>query len=184
MGGLYLHGRHAGLRPGLAGWWGAHKARMFDLARELEPAHGAGGLQVGTPPVLGLAALEGALGLTEAAGLARLREKSLRLTAYLMARIEARLPMGGEAGCRFANPREDRRRGGHVALVHREAARLCRALKDAGVVTDYRPPDIVRLAPVPLYNTFTDCHAAVERLGEILAARAYEDYPVERALVP
>ena len=184
VGGLYLHARHAGLRPGLAGWWGAHKARMFDLAREMEPAHGAGGLQVGTPPVLGLAALEGALGLTEAAGLARLREKSLRLTAYLLARIEARLPMGSDGGFRFANPREDRRRGGHVALVHREAARLCRALKDTGVVTDYRPPDIVRLAPVPLYNSFADCHAAVERLVEIVASRAYENYPVERALVP
>ena len=184
VGGLYLHTRHAGLRPGLAGWWGAHKARMFDMAREMEPAHGAAGLQVGTPPVLGLAALEGALGLTEAAGLAALRAKSLRLTAYLMARIEARLPMGGADGFRFANPREDRRRGGHVALVHREAARLCRALKVAGVVTDYRPPDIVRLAPVPLYNSFADCHAAVERLVEIMAARAYEDYPVERALVP
>ena len=184
VGGLYLNARHVELRPGLAGWWGAHKARMFDMAREMEPAYGAGGLQVGTPPILGLAALEGALGLTEAAGLAHLREKSLRLTAYLMARVEARLPMGGDDGFRFANPREDQRRGGHVALVHREAARLCRALKDAGVVTDYRPPDIVRLAPVPLYNSFADCHAAVERLVEIMASRAYENYPVERALVP
>ncbi len=184
VGGLYLHPRHAGLRPGLAGWWGAHKGSLFDMAREMTPAHGAGGLQVGTPPVLGLAALEGALDLIAAAGMARLREKSLRLTAYLMDRIEDRLPMGNADGFRFANPREDRRRGGHVALVHREAARVCRALRDAGVVTDHRPPDIVRLAPVALYNSFEDCHVAVERLVEIMASRAYEKHPAERSLVP
>ena len=69
--------------------------------------------------------------------------------------------------------------------MHREAARLCRTLKDAGVVTDYRPPDIVRFAPVPSsIIRLGMCHAAVERLVEIpLASRAYENYPVERALV-
>ena len=184
VGGLYLHARHAERLPGLAGWWGAHKDSMFDMAREMTPAHGAGGLQVGTPPILGLAALEGALDLIEAAGMARLREKSMRLTTYLMTQIEARLPMGGADGFRFANPQEDWQRGGHVALVHREAARLCRALRDAGVMTDYRPPDIVRLAPVALYNSFEDCYVAVERLAEIFEGRTYEKYPVERALVP
>ncbi len=184
VGGLYLHPRHDGLQPGLAGWWGAHKGSLFDMAREMTPADGASGLQVGTPPVLGLAALEGALDLAEEAGLVRLREKSLRLTAYLMTQIEARLPTGGADGFRFANPRADRQRGGHVALVHREAARICRALKDAGVVTDHRPPDIVRFAPVALYNSFEDCHVAVERLVEIMASRAHENYPLERSLVP
>lgn len=184
VGGLFLHERHAEAVPGMAGWWGAEKSSMFDLARELSPARGAAGLQVGTPPVLGLAALEGALQLTEAAGIARLRAKSLRLTAYLMTQLEARLPADGGEGFRFGNPREDRRRGGHVALLHPEAARICRALKDAGVVTDYRPPDIIRLAPVALYNSFADCETAVVQLVEIMASRAYERYPRERALVP
>ena len=114
--------------------------------------------------------------------MARIREKSLRLTAYLMDRIETRLSRAD--GFRFANPREDHRRGGHVSLVHLEAARLCRALRDAGVMTDFRPPDIVRLAPVPLYNSFADCAVAAGRLGAIMAARTYENYPAERALVP
>ena len=167
----------------MAGWWGADKGSQFDMAREMTPARGAAGLQVGTPPLLGMAALEGALTITEEAGMDALREKSLRLTTYLMAQLRARLPWA-EEGFRFANPEAGHRRGGHVALVHREAARLCRALRDAGVVTDFRAPDIVRFAPVPLYNSFADCHGAVERLRAILSERSYENYPLERALVP
>ncbi len=181
-GGLYLHSRHSGRAPGLAGWWGSHKPRMFDLGRELDPADGAAALQIGTPTILGLAALDGALEPTEAAGMAAIREKSLRLTACLMAQLEARLPFT-PGNFRFANPRADHRRGGHVALAHPEGARLCRALKTAGVITDFRPPDIVRLAPVPLYNTFEECHETVERLCRIMAERAYEQYPAGRALV-
>ena len=183
VGGLYLNTRHADRPPGMAGWWGAHKESQFEMAREITPARGAAGLQVGTPPVLGMAALEGALALTEEAGIQRIREKSWRLTAYLMAQLRERLPWAAE-GLSLANPSQGHRRGGHVALVHREASRLCRALKDAGVVTDFRPPDIVRLAPVPLYNSFEDCHGAVERLRGIFSTRTYENYPGERALVP
>ena len=182
-GGLYLHARHAGRPPGLAGWWGAHKERMFDMSREHDPADGAAALQIGTPTILGLAALDGALDATEAAGITAIRRKSLALTAYLMAQLAARLPFA-EGAFRFANPPSDHRRGGHVALAHPEGARLCRALKDAGVITDFRPPDIVRLAPVPLYNTFEECHETVDRLGRILAERTYLNYPTERALVP
>ena len=181
-GGLYLHARHAERAPGLAGWWGSHKERMFDMGRELDPAHGAAALQIGTPTVLGLAAIDGALGVTEDAGMARIRAKSLRLTAYLMERLEARLPFG-EGEFRFANPREDQRRGGHVALTHPEGARLCKALKAAGVVTDFRPPNIVRFAPVPLYNTFEECHETAERLRTILETGAHWKFPSGRNLV-
>ncbi len=183
VGGLYLNARYVDRSPGMAGWWGTHKESQFEMAREMVPARGAAGLQTGTPPVLGMAALEGALAVTEQAGIQRIREKSWRLTAYLMAQLRARLPWE-EGGFRFANPSQGHRRGGHVALVHHEASRLCRALKDAGVVTDFRSPDIVRLAPVPLYNSFEDCHGAVERLRGIFVGRTYENYSADRALVP
>ncbi len=181
-GGLYLHARHAERAPGLAGWWGSHKERMFDMARELDPAYGAAALQIGTPTILGLAAIDGALGITEEASMARIREKSLGLTAYLMEQLTARLPFG-EGEFRFANPCEDERRGGHVALAHPEGARLCRALGAAGVVTDFRPPDIVRLAPVPLYNTFEECHETAERLQKIYATGTHLKLTNSRALV-
>ena len=103
-----------------------------------------------------------------------------------MTQLEARLPFG-PGQFRFANPREAHRRGGHVALAHPEGARLCRALKAAGVITDFRPPDIVRLAPVPLYNTFEECHETVERLCRIMDERALSgisDRTRARALMP
>lgn len=181
VGGLFLHRRHHGRAPGLAGWWGAHKARQFDLAGELEPAGDAGALQIGTPPILSLAALEGALTVSAEAGTAAMREKSLALTDYLMKLVESEL---GGLGVGFANPREARRRGGHVALIHPEAERLCRALRAAGVVTDHRPPDILRLAPAALYNTFAECREAVSRLREILVSRRFENLAAGRELVP
>ncbi|MBV9126851.1 MAG: kynureninase, partial [Verrucomicrobia bacterium] len=165
VGGLFLHRRHFDRAPGLAGWWGSHKERQFDMVREQTPARGAGALQIGTPPVLGMAALDGALAIIAEAGIAAIREKSLALTSYLTECVETLLP--DDAGFRFANPREARRRGGHVALRHPAAGQFCRALRAAGVITDFRPPDILRLAPVPLYNTFSECHAAVARLREI-----------------
>ena len=182
VGGLFLHRRNFGRPPGLAGWWGSDKTRQFDMAREQTPARGAGGLQVGTPSVLGVAALEGALTITAEAGIAAIREKSLALTSYLMTCVETLLPP--DAGFRFANPREGQRRGGHVSLRHPDAAQLCRALRAAGVITDHRPPDILRLAPVPLYNTFSDCYNAVARLREILATGAHRQMAASRELVP
>lgn len=182
VGGLFLHRRNFDRAPGLAGWWGSHKERQFDMAREQTPARGAGALQIGTPSILGVAALEGALAITAEAGITAIREKSLALTDYLTACVEALLPP--EAGFRFANPREGHRRGGHVSLRHPDAARLCRALRAAGVTTDHRPPDILRLAPVPLYNTFSECRTAVVRLREILETRAHETQPDARELVP
>jgi kynureninase len=67
--------------------------------------------------------------------------------------------------------------------VHREAARICQALKAAGVILDFRPPNIVRLAPAPLYNTFAECREAARKLGAILREQSYLNHSAERALV-
>jgi kynureninase len=182
VGGLYLNARHAAAAPGLAGWWGARKDRMFDLAPEIAAAEGAAALQIGTPPILSLAALEGALALTTEAGIGRIRAKSLQLTDYLMHSIRAAMPE--TEAFSFANPTEPARRGGHVALRHAEAGRICQALKLAGIITDYRPPDIVRFAPVPLYNTFEECREAAQRLSQVLTSGAHLRHGPERPLVP
>jgi kynureninase len=181
VGGLYLNRRHAARPPGLAGWFGSDKARQFDLSHDLLPAEGAGRLQIGTPHVLSMAPLRGALEILAEAGIERVRAKSLALTRFLMERVDARL---AGHGFRLANPREDPRRGGHVALVHPEALRLCRALRRDGVVPDFRPPDIVRLAPVALYTSFADCDEAVRRLERICRERSFAAFPPARKLVP
>jgi kynureninase len=171
VGGLYLNRRHFGKAPGLAGWFGSRKEKQFAMDHTLIPADGAGALQIGTPHLLSLAPLEGSLRIHHEAGNAPLRAKSLALTDFLRELTESEL---APYGVTIATPREPERRGGHLALIHPQAARISRALRRAGVVPDFRPPHIVRLAPVPLYTSFADCVEAVRRLREILETRAYE----------
>jgi kynureninase len=181
VGGLYLNRRHFGTLPGLAGWFSSDKRKQFDMSPTLTPAPGTGAMQNGTPHVLSMAALRGSLELLHEAGLPRLRERSLRLTRYLMDLSREHLAPLGVA---IATPAEDHRRGGHVALIHPDAARICKALRAAGVVPDHRPPNVIRLAPVALYNTFAECFDAVTRLREIVQSRSYEAVDAGRELVP
>ncbi len=174
VGGLFLNRRHFARAPGLAGWWGVKLSRRFAMAHEHEPAAGAAACHVGTPHVLSLAPLGGALELyTAAGGVAPLRAKSLALTRLLMEAIDVEL---AGHGFTVVNPRDDDARGGHVALAHAEAWRICQALKAARVVPDFRQPDVVRLAPTALYNSFHDCVEAVARLKTIMTTRAYENF--------
>lgn len=178
--GLYLNQRHFGRAPGLAGWFGSRKERQFDMGPMLEPAEGAGAMQIGTPDILGMAGLAGSLPMFAEVGMERLRRKSLDLTGYLM-RLADEVLAG--RGFRVVTPRAEHQRGGHVSLAHPEAVRVCKALKHSGVVPDFRPPDLVRLAPVALYNSFEDCFHAVERLRTIVDEREYEAHAAERELV-
>lgn len=181
VGGLFLHQRHHRRAPGLAGWWGVEPERRFALVQDHDPAAGAARLQIGTPHLLSLAPLDGALDVLEpAGGVARLREKSLAQTQLMIEFADAEL---APLGLRLTTPVEPSRRGGHVALAHPHAWQLCQALRAAGVVTDCRPPDIIRLAPAPLYNSFAECVAALRRLQAILQDRRHESFPHRPALV-
>ncbi len=181
VGGLYLNRRHFGRAPGLAGWWGVRPDRRFALSAQHEPATGASALHIGTPHLLSLAPLQGSLELiAEAGGIAALRAKSLAQTSHLMELVETEL---AGAGFSIVTPRADTGRGGHVTLAHPDAWRVCAALKAAGVVTDFRPPDMIRLAPAPLYTSFADCAEAVARLKGIMRTRAHEKFPAARPLV-
>jgi kynureninase len=163
---LYLHPRWHDLPPGLTGWFGADKSRQFRMEQELVPAVGAGRLQLGTPHVLSLAALRGSLQVIEAAGVDRLRQKSLRLTGYLRHLLRQRLP---DAGFLFATPESDLRRGGHLAIRHPHARSLSLALRARGFIPDFREPDLLRIAPSPLYSRFADCDDLIEEISRILA---------------
>jgi kynureninase len=181
VGGLYLNRRHFGRTPGLAGWWGVRPETRFEMAAEHEPASGAPSLHVGTPHILSLAPLVGSLELiAEAGGIEALRAKSLVQTSFLMERIDNELT---EYGVRIVTPREAAERGGHVAITVPQAWKVCQALKAAGVVPDFRNPDVVRLSPSPLFTSHAECAEAVARFGEILATRAYESFPAAPALV-
>ena len=181
VGGLYLNRRHFNRAPGLAGWWGVRADRRFAMSPQYEPAVGAAALHIGTPHILSLAPLLGSLELiAEAGGVEALRKKSLALTDFLFERTEADLaPFSVEV----VTPRGHLARGGHLALAHPDAWRLCQALKTAGVVPDFRAPDLIRLAPSPLYTSFADCAEAITRLKHLLLTRVHESYPDTRTLV-
>ena len=178
--GLYINKKYFDRTPGLAGWHGNRKETQFDMKHQFEPADYAGGWQTGTQHIMSMAPLEGSLKIFADIGIDNIREKSLKLTAYLMFLIDHKLtPYGFTIG----NPREDHRRGGHVALEHAEAIKINATLKDRGVIPDFRYPNVIRLAPIALYTSYTDVLQVVEIIEDIMIKRSYESYEGRRGLV-
>jgi kynureninase len=168
VGGLYVNRRHHERVPGLTGWWGYLKERQFDMLHTWEGAAGAAAWQISTPPVLATVPLLGSLRLFGEAGIDRVRAKSLAQTAYLIDLLEAMGLTGADVGYRIGSPRADVQRGGHVAVEHDDGARIARALKRRGVIPDFRPPDVVRLAPVALYTSYAEVWRVVHHLRDIV----------------
>ncbi|WML56571.1 kynureninase [Neobacillus sp. PS2-9] len=180
VGSLYVNSKHFGTNPGLAGWFGSKKEKQFDMEHTLTPAESAGAYQIGTPHVLSLAPLLGALEIFADAGIENIRSKSLKINQYLMDLLEHEVP---DMGFSFGNPLEDVRRGGHISLEHNEAARICKALKENGVIPDFRAPNIIRLAPVALYTSYKEVIEVVQILKKIMAEKQYEKFENEREVV-
>ncbi|MFC6797100.1 kynureninase [Haladaptatus sp. DYSN1] len=175
--GLYVNSKHFGTTPALAGWWGHDKATQFEMRHEFTSAESAGAWQIGTIPILAAAPLDGSLSIFEETSIEAVREKSLALTDFLVALADAKLT---DRGFAIGTPREHARRGGHIALEHAEAYRISLALKERGVVVDFRPPNVVRVCPAPLYSTFEDVWHVVEMLGEIVDDLAYERFKLRQ----
>jgi len=164
--GCFVHEKHARnqkLRR-LGGWWGNDPATRFrmHLQPDFLPVASAEGWQVSNPPILSMAPLRAALSIFDEAGMDRLREKSMRLTGYLQYLIDQ---MPSE---RFEviTPREPHRRGCQLSiLVKDRPEELFQKLSEAGVRCDFREPDVIRVAPVPLYNTFHEVWRFAQILG-------------------
>ncbi|KQL35347.1 kynureninase [Psychrobacillus sp. FJAT-21963] len=180
VGGLFVNQKHFGKRPGLAGWFGSHKEKQFDLAIEMSPSSNAGAYQIGTPNILSAAPLYGSLQMFAEVGIDAIRSKSLTLTDYMMFLIKEELK---DFQFNIANPVDHERRGGHIYLVHKEAARICKALKDHRVIPDFRSPNGIRLAPVALYNSFEDVWNTVQILKKIMTEETYKKYENKRDVV-
>lgn len=164
--GCFVHERHAERAdiPRLAGWWGNDPELRFrmHLERRFVPVPGADGWQLSNPPILALAPARAALADFDEAGLPALRAKSKLLTHYLLYWIDR----VGDRRVRVLTPRDAEARGCQLSLhVDDGAGQLFEALQAAGVIGDYREPDVIRVAPVPLYNTFHE----VWRTGQALA---------------
>ncbi|WNB92993.1 kynureninase [Bacillus sp. NEB1478] len=179
VGGLYVNQNHFTKTAGLSGWFGSKKESQFDMDHTFDGEESAGGFQIGTPHLLSTAPLIGSLSLFEEAAIEKIRTKSLNLTRMLMDLINQEIK--GEF--QIVNPLDDERRGGHVALMHSDAARICKALKENGIVPDFRAPNIIRLAPVALYNSFNDVYNAVQILNKIMKNKEYEKYENKREVI-
>ncbi len=172
VGGCFVHSRHGDAEnlPRLAGWWGHDRARRFLMEPTFTPLSGAEGWQLSNPPILSLAPLAASLALFDEAGLDRLRRKSLALTKYLEWLLDREL--GGRV--RLLTPPDPARRGCHLAIQFApppaDPMTFAARLRAAGVVADWRRPNVLRLAPVPLYNRFRDVYAAVQALRRTLDA--------------
>jgi kynureninase len=180
VGWLYVNAMFREAAPGLAGWFGCDPHRQFEMSAEFHPAGDAGRFQIGTPHVLSLAPLLGSLGLVDRAGMDGIRAKSLAITRFLQELIETRL---ARFGVSVVTPKDDDRRGGHLTLAHSAAGKLSRALRSRGVIPDFRPPDLLRLAPAPLYTSFAECELAIEILEDFLSTGAHEQLPDDHAPV-
>jgi len=174
VGGCFVHethGRDISL-PRLAGWWGNDPATRFRMDPEFVPRSGAGGWQVSNPPILAMAPLKAALAIFDEAGPEALRRKSAALTGYLeylVDRLEPRL-------CEVITPRDPSARGCQLSLRAGGKAREIRnALEKKGVLTDFREPDVIRVAPVPLYNRFHEVWRFSRILAEIAASPLFRE---------
>lgn len=180
VGGLYVNRKHFGQKPGLAGWFGSDKEKQFDLSIQMTPATDASAYQIGTPNILSAAPLYGSLEMFTEAGIDAIRDKSLKLTDYMTLLIEEEL---SEYQFKIASPKEHSRRGGHIYLVHEEAARICKALKEYQVIPDFRSPNGIRLAPVALYNSFEDVWRTVQILKKIMKEQSYKKFENKREVI-
>jgi kynureninase len=172
---LFVHERHHGRPPALPGWWGSDKERQFDMAIQFAQAASAGAWQIGTPPIISAAASYGALAITQEADIERIRAKSSDQTTWLIELVDAWLtepPYGFAIG----SPREPARRGGHIALEHPDAVPICKALKARGIIADFRPPNVIRVAPIALCTTYEEIWQTVAALREILASGEIERF--------
>lgn len=170
-GGAFVHARHAGdlSRERLAGWWGVDPGDRFRMAPDFVPRPGAEGWAVSTPPILAYPPLRASLALFDRAGLPALRERSLRLTGYLETLLDE---VAATRRLELITPRDTARRGCQLSVSAAGARSLASRLRhEHGVVCDFREPDVLRFAPVPLYNRYHDCWRAAEALLDVLEPR-------------
>ena len=163
--GIFVHERFAE-RPDLprfAGWWGHDEGERFKMEKGFIPMYGADGWQLANSNVLALAAHQASLDIFQEAGIANLRAKSEKLTAYLEFLI---LEISGESGVlEIITPKNPLERGCQLSLhIHRGGKAVFDEWYNQGVVGDWRNPNVIRLAPTPLYNSFLD----VFRFAQIL----------------
>jgi kynureninase len=159
--GMFVHERHANNPdlPRFAGWWGYNKEKRFLMEPGFQPMIGAEGWQLSNAPVLGMAAHLASVEIFDQAGMTAIGEKRDLMTAYLEFVID-KISERNKEKCTFEliTPRDKNQRGAQLSIMAMGQGRaLFDVLSDLGVVSDWREPNVIRVAPAPLYNSFEDC---------------------------
>jgi kynureninase len=169
LAGCFVHERNLGRKdlPRFEGWWGHNKQTRFSMPFHFDPMPTVEAWQLSNPPIFQLAAIRASLELFDAATIEALRRKSEKLTGYLESLLDS-LPKGF---CTQVTSRDPKQRGAQLSLrFHKDPKGMVKDLAKNGVIADFREPNIIRFAPAPLYNSFTD----VCRLVQVL--RRYEGH--------
>mmetsp|Transcript_4943 Transcript_4943/g.8817 ORF Transcript_4943/g.8817 Transcript_4943/m.8817 type:complete len:486 (+) Transcript_4943:111-1568(+) len=171
IGGAFVHERHHNNEdiPRLTGWWGHRKEDRFVMAPEFIPCPGAFGWQMSNTPVMLMATLRASLELFDKATMPALRKKSISLTRYLEVLLNLEIP---EEKCKSITPGFDQveQRGAQLSLVFSAPVKeVHHAVERAGVICDMREPNVMRIAPAPIYNSFSDVLSFVRILKLVLA---------------
>ena len=159
--GLFVHERHANNKslPRFAGWWGHNKADRFQMNPGFDPIAGAEGWQLSNAPILGMAAHLASLEIFEEAGMDRIAQKRDQLTAFLAYLIRD-VSQRNQEKCSFEiiTPESPLERGAQLSILAKgQGKQLFYRLTNIGVVADWREPNVIRIAPAPLYNSYEDC---------------------------
>mgnify|MGYP001818326937 CR=1 FL=1 len=173
VGAIFVHERH-GSNPELprfGGWWGHDKTTRFEMKSGFQPMEGAEGWQLSNVPILGMSAMKASLDIFAEAGIAALREKSEKLTGYLEYTIDLLAEEFPDASISMITPRYPGRRGCQLSInIAGREKELFDAMIAEGVIADFREPCIIRIAPVPLYNSFEDVFTFGRVMRKLLAA--------------
>ncbi len=167
LGGCFVHERHANNEKlnRFAGWWGHNKKTRFNMRHDFDALSGAEGWQLSNPPILSMAAIRASLDTFAEAGFENLRKKSEKLTGFL----EFLLDEMKNDSINVITPRNPEERGCQLSIQVKNADKnLHTKLTEAGVISDWREPDVIRVAPAPLYNSFEDVFRFSEKLNEVL----------------
>ncbi len=165
--GVFIHERHLGKTdfPRFEGWWGHDKSSRFHMPKDFQPINTAEAWQISNPPILSMAALLSSLEIFHEANMNQLRWKSEKLTSYLESLLQSEL----KDHIKIITPDSIQSRGCQLSLRLRQPfENITETLHERGVISDWREPDVIRVAPVPLYNTFEDCFNFVKILKYIL----------------
>lgn len=166
LAGCFVHEtHHTSNLPRLEGWWGHDKSRRFLMEPDFQPIPGVEGWQLSGPPILSLAAMKSPLGDFKLAGMVNLRNKSILLTGFLQTLIESI----EDPRLTIITPDDEELRGCQLSiLVQPPDRKLYDQLLASGIIVDWREPGIIRIAPVPMYNSFEDVYQLYRRLVHIL----------------